>query len=100
MRIKKSEFKVGEKKKFNINGKDILVIYLGGNNFYALDNECPHLGCDLFKVGVVIREELVCQCHFSHFSLKDGKVRKGPSKKPITLYPVKIEGDEVEIEVK
>jgi len=100
MRIKKSEFKVGEKKKININGKDILVIYLGGNSFYALDNRCPHLGCDLSKVGVVIREELVCQCHFSHFSLKDGKVRKGPSKKPITLYPVKIEGDEVEIEVK
>ena len=100
MRIKKSEFKVGEKKKININGKDILIIYLGGNKFYALDNRCPHLGCDLSKVGVVIREELVCQCHFSHFSLKDGKVTKGPSRKPINLYPVRIEGEEVEIEVK
>ncbi|QIW25063.1 Rieske (2Fe-2S) protein [Sulfolobus sp. S-194] len=100
MRLKKSDFKVGEKKKIIVNGKDILIIYLGGNNFYALDNKCPHLGCDLSKVGVVIREELICQCHFTHFSLKDGRAIKGATKNPIKLYPVKIEGEEIEIEVK
>lgn len=100
MKVKKSEFKVGEKKKINLEGREILIIYLGGNKFYAFDNKCPHLGCDLSKVGVVVREELICQCHFTHFSLKDGKVIKGASKKPLTVYQVKTEGEEIEIVVK
>ena len=40
----------------------------------ALSARCTHLKCDLSKVGAVIREELVCQCHFSRFSLKVYKV--------------------------
>lgn len=100
MRLKKSDFKVGEKKKINENGKEILVIYLGGDRFYAMSSKCPHLGCDLFKVGVVIREELVCQCHFTHFSLKTGNAIKGATKNPLIIYPVRVEGDEIDIEVK
>ena len=96
--LSKSEFKPGEKKKIVSNNKEILVIYLGADRFYAFDNKCPHLGCDLSKVAVVIKEELVCQCHFTHFSLSDGKALKGATKKPLKVYKVRVEGDKVIIE--
>ncbi len=98
LRISKSEFKVGEKKVIKDGNVEILVIYLGGNSFHAVSNKCPHLGCKLDKTGVIIREELVCQCHFTHFSLKTGEPRKGATKRPLTIYKVVDKGDEIEIE--
>ncbi|BCU69459.1 Rieske (2Fe-2S) protein [Stygiolobus caldivivus] len=97
-RLTKSDFKPGERRKIKVDDKEILVVYLGADRFYAFENKCPHLGCDLSKVAVVIREELVCQCHFTHFSLKDGKAIKGATKKPLKVYSVKVEGEEVVID--
>ncbi len=90
--VDRPEMRVGEKKKVLIGDKEILLFYLGGDRYLAFDSKCPHLGCDLSKVGVLIREELVCQCHFSHFSVVDGRPIKGASKRPIRVYPVKVEG--------
>lgn len=98
LKLKAGELKPGEKKKLNVNSKEVLLINLGAGKYYAFDNKCPHLGCDLYKVGVVIREELICQCHFTHFSLKTGEARKGATKKPLKVYPVRVVGDEVIIE--
>jgi len=93
IRIKRPNLKVGEKTKINQDNLEILLIYLGADRFLAFDNKCPHLGCDLSKYGVLIRDELVCQCHFSHFSIFSGKPIKGAAKKPIKVYNVKIDGD-------
>ncbi|PVU75845.1 Rieske (2Fe-2S) protein [Acidianus hospitalis] len=103
MQIKKPQLKIGEKTKIkaNINGeeKEIVLLYLGGDKYIAFDAYCPHLGCNLEKYGVLIREEIVCQCHFSHFSIKDGKPTKGASKKPLKIYQVKVsKNDELIIE--
>ncbi|MEM0168870.1 MULTISPECIES: Rieske (2Fe-2S) protein [Metallosphaera] len=90
--------RVGEKKKILVENKEILLIYLGGERYLAFDNKCPHLGCDLSKYGVLIREELVCQCHFSHFSVKDGRPLKGASKRSIKVYSVKVNGSNLNLE--
>ncbi|MCG3109747.1 3-phenylpropionate/cinnamic acid dioxygenase ferredoxin subunit [Metallosphaera sp. J1] len=98
MIVQRPEMRVGEKRKVEVEGKVILLIYLGGERYLAFDNACPHLGCDLSKYGVLIREELVCQCHFSHFSVRDGRPLKGASKRPIPVYSVKVEGDRLVLE--
>lgn len=90
MKVPKPNLRIGEKKKIMIEGNEILLIYLGANRYLAFEPYCPHLGCDLEKYGVIIREELICQCHFSHFSIKDGRPLKGASKKPIKVYKVSI----------
>ncbi|QKQ99463.1 Rieske (2Fe-2S) protein [Metallosphaera tengchongensis] len=95
MIIKRPEMKVGEKRKVVDEGKEILLIFLGGSRYLAFDNKCPHLGCDLSKYGVLIREELVCQCHFSHFSVIDGRPLKGASKRAIRVYDVRVEGEDL-----
>ncbi|AWR97640.1 Rieske 2Fe-2S domain-containing protein [Acidianus sulfidivorans JP7] len=98
MIIDKPNLKVGEKKKISINGKEILLIYLGADRYLGFEPYCPHLGCDLEKYGVLIREELICQCHFSHFSIVDGRPIKGASKKSIKVYKVTVNHDKLIIE--
>ena len=102
MQIKKPQLKVGEKTKIRLNvgseEKEIVILYLGGDKYIAFDAYCPHLGCDLEKYGVLIREEIICQCHFSHFSIKDGKPTKGASKKPLKVYKVEVKEDNLIIE--
>ncbi|BCU67222.1 (2Fe-2S)-binding protein [Sulfolobales archaeon HS-7] len=97
VQFKLSDFRTGEKRKVKVGEKDVVVFYMGGDRFFAFDAYCPHLGCDILKVGVIIREELVCQCHFSHFSVFDGKVKKGASKKDIKTYKVEVIGDTVHV---
>jgi nitrite reductase/ring-hydroxylating ferredoxin subunit len=91
------DFKVGEKRKVVVNGEEVLLIYLGADRFVAVSNRCTHLKCDLSKVGAVIREELVCQCHFTRFSLTDGRVLKGPARSPLKVYRVEVRPDKVVI---
>ncbi|AAY79609.1 Rieske (2Fe-2S) protein [Sulfolobus acidocaldarius] len=98
LRIKRSELKPGEKKKVTIGNEEVILLYLGGGKYYAFQSRCPHLGCDLYKVGVVIREELVCQCHFTHFSINDGRAIKGATKKPLKLYRVQVDGEDIIVE--
>jgi nitrite reductase/ring-hydroxylating ferredoxin subunit len=98
IRIPKSDFRPGDRRKIKVNDKELLIVYLGADRFYVVDSKCPHLGCDLSKVGVVIREELVCQCHFTHFSLVDGKAIKGATKKPLKTYKVTVEKEDIIVE--
>jgi cytochrome b6-f complex iron-sulfur subunit len=59
---------------------------------YAVDPTCPHAGCTVeHKAGGT---ELACPCHGSKFGL-DGAVTKGPAKKPLPTYAVKLEGDTI-----
>jgi len=84
--IELKDIKIGEKRKIVVDSKELLLIFLGARRLVICDSRCPHLGCDLYKYGVIIKEELVCQCHFSHFSIFDGKVKKGPAKNQLKIY--------------
>ncbi|BBD71865.1 (2Fe-2S)-binding protein [Sulfodiicoccus acidiphilus] len=94
---KVSAFKIGERRKVDTPHGPIVVFFLGGKTFHAFSARCPHLGCDLSKYGVVIKEEIVCQCHFTHFSIKDGHAIKGATKKELKKFAVELENEEVKI---
>ncbi|MCY0858938.1 MAG: Rieske (2Fe-2S) protein [Sulfolobaceae archaeon] len=89
-----NNYRIGER--FLIN-EDKVVVYLGGNKFVAFERYCPHLRCDLFKYGVIIGDEVICQCHFTHFSLTDGKPIKGATNKPLRVYKVINEGETLKL---
>ncbi|MEM0174237.1 MAG: Rieske (2Fe-2S) protein [Sulfolobaceae archaeon] len=98
MEIEIKGLKIGEKKKIIVDNKELLLIFLGSNKIIICDVKCPHLGCDLYKYGVLIREEIICQCHFSHFSIHDGKVRKGPAERPLRIYKYEyVDKDKIKI---
>ena len=58
----------------------------------AVNPTCPHAGCVVgWKAD---QKEFLCPCHDSKFAI-DGKVVKGPAKKPLATYEAKLEGDSI-----
>ena len=87
----------GEMKDVEANGKEILIVNLEGN-FYALGNVCTHVGC-LLSDGMLSGENVKCTCHGSTYSVKTGSVVTGPAKNPEPVFQVKVEKDQVLVNV-
>mgnify|MGYP005726849635 CR=1 FL=1 len=63
-----------------------------GENFEAMTNICPHLGC---RVRWIDDQELFfCPCHNASFD-KNGDVLDGPPPRPLDRYEVKKEDDQI-----
>lgn len=77
--------------------KEILVAHLNGK-FFAIGNRCTHRGCRV-SGGKIDGEHVRCPCHGSVFDLKTGSVVHGPATAPEPSYPVKIEKDEIWVDV-
>jgi|BEDMetMinimDraft_2_1075160.scaffolds.fasta_scaffold00352_13 nitrite reductase/ring-hydroxylating ferredoxin subunit len=81
-----NDIRLGEFLCVNHNGRELILARTGVNDFFVFDRKCPHLGCDLCKVGIIIKNRLICQCHYSEFSLIDGSLISGPSSRGIKVY--------------
>ena len=87
----------GEKTVVKEGKREILIVKLDGK-YYAMNNKCTHLGCSLSD-GEIKGDNVECPCHGSTFSIKTGKVVKGPAKKPETTFKVKSVKNKILIEV-
>jgi len=76
-----------------INDQKILLANVNGN-YYAIGDKCTHRGCQLSK-GKLQGETVVCPCHGSTFDLKTGNFVKGPTKKPESAYELKVENNDI-----
>ena len=94
----KKDLAPGSVKTVIVSGKAIAVANVDGE-FFALDDACTHRGCSLGGEGMVEGKTLVCGCHGAKFDLTDGRVLALPATIPLKTYPVKIEGEEVLVEV-
>lgn len=108
---KTSDLQPGTMKEYNVDEQEIFVARVG-DKFYAADNICPHMGGKLGQ-GKLEGTIVTCPRHASKFDLIDGRVvrwtdwtgiRASLSKlfkspKPIITYPVKIEGDNILVEL-
>ena len=98
------ELKNGEKKKISLEGKEILLANIQ-DTFYAVDNKCPHMGASLFE-GKLEGTDIICPRHGSVFDVRTGKVNKkgkiffiDVKVKDLKIYPVKVEGEDILIEI-
>ena len=81
-----SELDVGEKKKFEYDGKEFLLINQEG--IFAIENICPHMNLPL-DIGQITGEgTILCPYHNSEFCFKSGEVRKW-----VGLQPKEVEKD-------
>ena len=93
----KSEFPEGKGKKVVIGGKNIGVFNIDGK-FYAIDHKCTHMGGPLSQSEV--KDFCVtCPWHGSEFDIRTGALKKGPALRPVKSYPVKVEGEDVLVEI-
>ena len=106
-----AEFSDGTKKKLVLQGHEIMLARVG-DNYYAVDNRCPHLGGDL-SAGTLEGTIITCPRHKSQFDISNGNVirwLKGSglisgvvktikSSQPLNTYPVRIDEDVIRVEI-
>ena len=90
----------GEARRFALDGTEVAVANLGGGEFRAVDAICSHAHAYLDEGEVDPDFETIeCPKHGSTFDLNTGKPRTLPATMPVRAYPVKVESDDILIEV-
>ena len=86
----------GEAKEFRVGEKTICVANIEGR-CSAMDNVCLHRGGPLGQ-GVVMDGKVICPWHGWMWDPKTGEATHSPAAK-IAVYPLKVEGDDVLVEI-
>jgi nitrite reductase (NADH) small subunit len=86
----------GEAREFPLGDKVICVANIGGA-YSAMDNVCAHRGGPLGQ-GVVLDGKVVCPWHGWMYDPSTGIPDVNPNTR-VQVYPLKVEGDEVLIEL-
>src|SRR2546426_6507718 len=94
---KADEVPVGGGRLVKVAGKEIALFHVQGK-YYAIDNTCTHVGGPLSE-GEVEGTVVECPWHGFRFSIETGKVLYGPARTDVACYPIRREGDDIEIEV-
>jgi 3-phenylpropionate/trans-cinnamate dioxygenase ferredoxin component len=90
----------GEVRRFEVGGHEIAVVNLGDEGFRAVGDICSHAHYFLHE-GEVDADfgTIECPKHGSTFDLETGKPRSLPATQPVPVYDVKVEDDEVKVEI-
>ena len=95
---KASELEPGSTKKISVDGKEIVVVNVGGN-YFACDDTCTHSGASLSE-GTIDGQTITCGWHGAQFDCTNGKLSQFPAKiNDLKSYNVSIESEDVFIEV-
>jgi 3-phenylpropionate/trans-cinnamate dioxygenase ferredoxin component len=90
----------GEARRFEVQGHEIAVVNLGEEGFRAVGDVCSHAQAYLHEGEVdPDMETIECPRHGSVFDLETGRPRSLPATLPVPAYPVKVEDDEVKVEI-
>ncbi|MBI3956973.1 MAG: non-heme iron oxygenase ferredoxin subunit [Candidatus Kerfeldbacteria bacterium] len=88
----------GKKRKFTVNSRDICVYHLS-DGFFATDDVCSHAQSSLADGFIVDDHTIECARHGAQFAIRSGTVMSLPAVVPIRTFNVKVENDEVLVEV-
>jgi 3-phenylpropionate/trans-cinnamate dioxygenase ferredoxin subunit len=91
------EINPGERRVVEIEGLFIAVFNVGGN-YYAIEDVCTHDDGPLAE-GELDGFQIECPRHGARFDIRDGKVLSFPAVTPVPRYEVKVEGDDVLVDV-
>lgn len=95
---KTSDVAPGTLHKASIDGREILVVNIGGK-YYAMDDTCTHAGASLSE-GTLDGNIITCGWHGAQFDCKSGNLEKFPAKiNNLKSYNVLVESDNLFVEV-
>ena len=92
-----SDLKRGDMLDFDYKEKKILLANFNGK-VYATDRICTHADADL-TTGILSEEGVTCPLHLSTFNISTGVPQNLPAEVPLKIYNVKIEQNEIYVEV-
>jgi len=81
----------------NVDGTAVAVVR-AGDDVFAISDECSHAAIPLSE-GEVEGCEIECWLHGSRFDLRTGKPSGPPATEPVPTYEVRVEGDDVLVDV-
>lgn len=89
----------GEAKRFEIDGRAIAVVRIG-EEYRAIDDTCSHADYSLSEGEIEVDDcAIECWKHGSLFSLETGEALTLPAIKPVAVHAVRLDGDDVIVEV-
>jgi len=91
------EITPGQARLVELNGNEVALFNLGGQ-FYAIDNNCTHVGGPLCE-GEISGSEVVCPWHGAAFDITTGQAVGPPAIEAVRSYNLRVEDGQVEIEV-
>lgn len=89
----------GSARRFDVDGHRLCVVRLG-DDWYVIGDECSHEDYSLADGEVWEDErEIECPKHGSTFSLASGEPQTLPATRPVPVYAVRLDGDDVMVTV-
>jgi len=93
---KKQDIEPGKGVLARVGGSEVAIFNIDGN-FYAIQNQCAHRGGPLSE-GACEGKVVTCPWHGWQYDVSTGACPDNPKVK-VQSYPVKVEGDDVWVEV-
>ena len=75
-----------------------VAIFNVDGDFFCIEDQCTHDNGPVAE-GPLDGHTIMCPRHGALFDIRDGSVISMPAVVPIPSYPVKVEGDDILIEV-
>ena len=94
---KTDEVAPGQAKAYDVDGRRIALCNVDGA-YYAIDDVCTHDGGSLDQ-GQLEGDQIECPRHGARFDVKTGRALTLPAVMPVQSYPVRVAGDEIEVEL-
>ena len=93
------EIEPGSARRFDVGPHAVALVRIA-DDFYAVADTCSHENYSLSE-GEVFAEECEIECwkHGSTFDLRTGEPHTLPATKPVAVYAVRVEGDDVLVEM-
>ncbi len=86
-------------RRFDVDRFRICVVRIG-DDFYAIGDRCSHADYSLSEGEIWPDEkEIECWKHGSTFSLETGEPQSLPATMPVPVYAVRVEGNDVFVDV-
>jgi len=93
----KGQIEPGQFLSVEVDGEPIAIYNVGGE-FYATRDECTHDGGTL-SGGTMEGDQVVCPRHGAKFDVTTGEVKALPAFEPVATFELKLEGDDIYVDV-
>jgi 3-phenylpropionate/trans-cinnamate dioxygenase ferredoxin component len=99
IRVRRDEVLPGTARRLDAPPDGVCLVRIG-DRFYAIGDRCSHAEVSLALGDVDVEGRCIeCWKHGSAFSLEDGEPQSLPAIKPVPVYDVRLEGDDVVVTV-
>ena len=93
----KADIPLDSGKLVEAGGQKIAVFNLGGT-YYAIHNTCTHRGGPLAE-GMLDGDVVTCPWHGAQYNIKTGAVLSPPAPQGVKSFPVRVTGNDVEVDI-